>query len=123
MDLPGRGRRFLEALAEYLIVDVAFWARPNEDGRWYLYVASPELNSSNFDVAYGEVIRLCEQMDAPRLDPFRVNLVWRDDDALVRTARRYGKPDEPTWCGESQVPYPAVEGMYVYPLAREAAAA
>ena len=36
------GKRLIEAMrAEGLAVPIAFWAKPTEEEKWYLYLASP----------------------------------------------------------------------------------
>jgi hypothetical protein len=52
------GREFAEAFNNYQTVDALFWLNPAESSEWELYLASPAINDSNFDVAYGEVLRL-----------------------------------------------------------------
>lgn len=54
---------------------VAFWLKTSDDGRWALYVASERFSNSNYDVAYGEVLRIAGEMQNPDFDPFQVRLL------------------------------------------------
>lgn len=60
-------------------VKVAFWLKASDDEHRYLYIATDRINDSNFDVAYGEVLRLTSQMKSLYLDPFRVKVISTDD--------------------------------------------
>jgi hypothetical protein len=57
----------------------AFWLKESEDGQWVLYLASDQINDSNFDVAYGEVLRLLGPGPHLWLDPFQVKVTGADD--------------------------------------------
>lgn len=76
-------RGFIERFEDYVPVRAAFWLKPAEDGHWFLHVASDEIDDTNFRVAYGEVLRVAAAMPEPKLDPFRVKLVVRNE-SLVR---------------------------------------
>jgi len=54
-------------------VSAAFWLKASDDDQRYLYVASEEIDDTNFDLAYGEVLRLAAKMHSIYLDPFRVS--------------------------------------------------
>jgi len=69
------GARFVHEFAKYTPVQAAFWLKGTEDSQWFLYVAGEQIDDSNFDVAYGEVIRIAAKMPDPWLDPFQVKVV------------------------------------------------
>lgn len=53
------GKRLLNALAEAgFEVRLAFWAKPTEEDRWYLYLASPVMETRDPRVAYGRVLEV-----------------------------------------------------------------
>ncbi len=79
------GTRFLREFGRYAPVVVAFWLKDSESGRWALYVASDRVNDTNFDVAYGEVLRIAGEMKDPNFDPFQVRLL-RMGDPMVKAA-------------------------------------
>lgn len=55
-------------------VDSAFWLKESEEGQWYLYLVSDQIDDTNFDVAYSEVIRLLGPGPHVWLDPFQVKV-------------------------------------------------
>jgi hypothetical protein len=63
----------------YAPLSSAFWLKESEDGQWYLYLVSPQINDSNFDLAYGEVHRLAGRSPSVWLDPFQVKVAGVDD--------------------------------------------
>ena len=84
--------RFLTQLREYVPVQAAFWGKDSEDGRWDLYVASDQIDDKNFDLVYGEVIRISGVMKDPNFDPFQVKLIKFCDpmaQAAMDIHRRY----------------------------------
>jgi hypothetical protein len=79
------GARFLREFARFTPVVVAFWLKDSENGRWAFYVASDRVAETNYDVAYGEIIRIAGAMKDPRFDPFQVRLL-RMGDPMVKAA-------------------------------------
>jgi hypothetical protein len=73
------GARFVHEFARYTPVQAAFWLKATEDNEWFLYVAGDQINDSNFDVAYGEVMRITSKMPDPWLDPFQIKVVGTND--------------------------------------------
>ena len=86
---------------------------PNAD----LYVASDQISDQNFDVAYGEVLRLAGKMQDPDFDAFRVKLIGGDN-PLARAAldiyQRY-PAKVPTWFNGKNFGGMSVERVYIYP--------
>ncbi len=60
-------------------VNAAFWLKASGEDHWYLYIASKKIDDSNFDLAYGEVLRLAGKMHSIYLDPFRVKVISGND--------------------------------------------
>jgi hypothetical protein len=69
------GARFLREFQKYLHIDTAFWLKENEESDWNLYVVSQEITDDNFDVAYGEVLRIAKRLPDAWFDPFQVKLL------------------------------------------------
>lgn len=69
------GARFAQAFNQYLPIRVAFWLKTGDSGLHYLYIASDQINDRNFDVAYGEVMRIASQMPSIDFDAFRVKVI------------------------------------------------
>lgn len=70
------GQALLHQLAEDgLPASVAFWALPSEDGRWWLYVAFPELDKEGPTRFYGRVGAALEKIDSSQLSLFDVKAI------------------------------------------------
>jgi hypothetical protein len=69
------GARFLVEFEKYAPVQVAFWIKEQEDGHWFLYVASDQITDENFDLAYGEVGRIAHRLHDPHFDSMRVKVI------------------------------------------------
>ena len=53
----------------------AFWIREDEDSPWRLYLASAEIDDSNFNLAYEEVHRILSSDERMSLDPFQIKVI------------------------------------------------
>ena len=111
------GAKFLAEFQNYLPVQAAFWLKDSEEGTWNLYVASEQITDDNFDVAYGEVVRLAGILRDPWFDLFQVKLIGADDPLAKAAAdirRRYpGRTPLPLRGGTFGGV--AVEEVYLYP--------
>ena len=111
------GKEFIAKFNEYVPVHAAFWLKATEDSSWYLYVASDRINDQNFDVAYGEVLRLAPTLEDPNFDPFRVKVIGVDDPlakaALAVYKRSAGRV--PTRVRASDFGPMGAEAVYLYP--------
>jgi len=112
------GARFIHEFAKYTSVQAAFWLKATEDNQWFLYVAGDQINDSNFDMAYGEVLRITAKAPDPWLDPFQVKVIGTDDPlakAVIEIQKKYpGKI--PTRYHGHQLGGLSVEEVYIYPL-------
>jgi hypothetical protein len=109
------GARFLREFQQYVPVQVAFWLKDNDDGTWSLYVASDEITDDNFDVAYGEVVRIAGIVRDPGFDPFQVKVIGADHPlakAVWELQQRY--PGRTRFHGTRLVGVSAAE-VYLYP--------
>ena len=99
-------------------VEAAFWINPSDDGRWALYIASPEFNNANYDRGYREILRLAQEMRTPYIDPFQVRLIGTDD-PLAKAAdeinRKFPGP-VPTRFRGTNFGGMSVEEVYIYKL-------
>jgi len=73
------GARFIGEFQKFAPIASAAWLKEDEEGLWYLYLLSDQIDSTNRDIAYGEIFRITQEMAPPRLDPFRVRIVAADD--------------------------------------------
>lgn len=85
MEKIDAGRTFLTEFEKKIPIQAAFWIKDSEEGRWYLYVASDQINDHNIKVAYGEVLRIARTMRDPNFDPFQVKAIGADN-PLARAA-------------------------------------
>jgi hypothetical protein len=112
------GARFIAEFEKYVPVRVAFWLKDSEDRMWSLYIVSDQINDTNFDMAYGEVVRLAAEMRDPDFDQFQVKPIGIDDPVARavldlqqgNTGRRATRYYGPPLGGLS------VEEVYIYPL-------
>jgi len=89
--------KFLGEFHKSYPVQSAFWLKESEDGTWSLYVVSDQITDENFVDAYGEVIRIEEEIKDPWFDSIQVKVLGEDDPlarAVAEQRRRYpaGKP-------------------------------
>jgi len=98
-------------------VNAAFWLKASDEDHRYLYIASEKIDDTNFDLAYGEVLRLASKMHSIYLDPFRVKVISADDPlakaAIDIHSRFPGRMA--TRFGGKAFGGVSVEDVYVYP--------
>ncbi len=108
-------RRFA---AEYKPLRAAFWLKDYEDGQWFLYLASDQIDDSNFDLAYGEVGRLLGRGPHLWLDPFQVKVTGTDTPLVksVLDIQRKYPGLLPTRLRNARLGGEMFEEVYIYPL-------
>lgn len=79
------GAELVREFGHYKQVKVAFWLKASEREFRYLYIASDHIDGGNKLEAYGEILRIADQLQSPHLNPFRVKLV-NSQDPLARAA-------------------------------------
>jgi hypothetical protein len=102
---------------KYESVKAVFWLKASDEEQRYLYLASDRIDDTNFDVAYGEVLRLASKMRSPYLDPFRVKVIGGKDpltQAAVDINRKFPGPMATRFGGRSFGGL-NVDDVYVYP--------
>jgi hypothetical protein len=117
IDQIDAGARFLGEFQKYTPVRVAFWLKESDEGEWSLYVASDQITDDNFDVAYGEVLRIAGELHDPFFDPFQVKLIGAGDPlakAALDIHRRYPGRVATRFHGQVFGGLPAEE-VYIYP--------
>jgi hypothetical protein len=111
------GAELIRRFQEFMPVDAAFWLNPSEEGRWALYIVSPQMDVTNFDLGFAEILRLVHEMHTPYIDPFQVRLIGSDDSlatAAVEMSQKYPGPMPTRFRGKSFGGVP-VEEVYIYP--------
>lgn len=112
------GADFIRDFSDYRSVAVACWINPTESNNLFLYIASDEIDDSNFDVAYGEVLRrLSGTNRSPWLDPFQIKLV-NSGDPIARDAieirDRYPTKAMGTRYNGPSIGGTSIDGAYIY---------
>lgn len=105
-------------------VQAAFWLRERDSDEWFLYLASDQINDSNFDVAYGEVLRIVGPLQNLWIDPFQVKVIGIDDPlarAALDVARKY-PARTPTRYHGRQFGGLSTDEVYIYSLPLPASA-
>ncbi len=111
------GGRFLDEFRKYAPVQAAFWLKDGDEGLWFLYVASDQINDDNFDLAYREVGRIDRELLDPWFDVFRVKVIGTDDPlgkAVLDLIRQYGSK-RPIRLYGTTLGGRSVDELYVYP--------
>lgn len=111
------GSEFLREFDRYAPVSVACWVVPVDATEPCLYVASDQIDDSNFDLAYGEVLRQLGGHKVPWLDPFQVK-VLNSGDPLAQKAmaiRDHSNIPNGTVYRGSSLGGTAIDHAYIYP--------
>jgi len=111
------GAKLAHEFDRYRSVKAAFWIKASDEDQRYLYLASDQIDDTNFDVAYGEVGRLMRTMRSPYLDRFRIKVIGGHDPlalAAVDINRRFPSPLG-TRFGGSPFGGIIVDDAYIYP--------
>lgn len=74
------GRRLLEALAVAgFEIRIAFWAKPTEDGKWFLYLASPFVDQHGPAAGYRLVFDIMRRSAGLEIAPLEVKVIGVND--------------------------------------------
>jgi len=133
-----RGKRLIEALAtDGFDVRVAFWAKPTDEGKWFLYLASTLVDDKGPAAAYRLVHGILRKMPDLWIDPLEIRVVGLNDsltDAAL-AAIKPKVPDNPyavrnpkpypgmTWFGGATLGGVSIDGAYIYPPSQSGASA
>lgn len=124
------GERLIEALsAEGFNVGVGFWAKPTEEGKWFLYLASDLVDSDGPAVAYRLVHDVMRKTPDLWIDPLEVKVLGLKD-SLALDAMNVTRPKVPDSPFAVRTPKPfqgmtrfggatlggvSIDGAYIYP--------
>ena len=111
------GAELVREFNHYAPVKAAFWLKKSERAFRYLYIASEKIDGSNFDLGYGEVLRLVANMNSPYLNPFRVKIVGSQNPlakAASEISSRYNGRFA-TRLGGDFFGGTSVDDVYIYP--------
>ncbi len=132
------GKRLIEALAsDGFDVRVAFWSKPTDEGKWFLYLASPMVDDQGPAAGYRRVHSILRKMPDLCVDPMEIRVVGLND-SLTEAALAAIKPRVPdspyavrnpraypgmTWFGGSTLGGVSIDGAYIYPPSQSSASA
>src|SRR5208283_2448034 len=123
------GKQLIDALAaEGFEVRVAFWAKPTEVGKWFLYLASTFVDDRGPAAAYRLVQKTLRKTPGLWIDPFEIRVIGMNDtltEAVLETIKPK-VPDSP-FAVRNPKPFPgmtrfgggtlggmSVDGAYIY---------
>ncbi len=113
------GADFIRDFNDYVPVSVACWVIPTESDNVFLYIASDDIDDSNIDVAYGEVLRRLNGKKSQWLDPFQIKLVNTSEpiaqDAIKIRDRRPVPSVTHYGTGGSSIGGVSIDGASIYP--------
>ncbi len=130
------GKRLIETLATAgFDVPIAFWAKPTDDGKWFLYLASSIVDEKGPAVAYRSVQEVLRRIPNLWIDLLEVKVIGLKD-SLTQAALAVMKPtvaDGPFAVRHTK-PYPgmtrfdgtvlggvSIDGAYFYPQSQPVA--
>lgn len=131
-DQADSGKRLIDLLGlEAFPISTAFWAKPTDDGKWFLYLASSVVDELGHRAAYRTVHRVIRGTPDLWIDPFEVRVIGANN-SLAVAAIEATKPKIPTSTfavkNPNPKPYPgmtrfegstlggvSIDGAFIYP--------
>lgn len=112
------GGKLLPEYDKYAPLEAAFWLKDSWTGNWSLWLVSKKVTDRNFDLAYGEVIRILRGMEYPSLNSMQVHIGRMYDKevkAVLAEQARRGGGKHPFRLRDEVVGDCYFEEAYVYP--------
>jgi hypothetical protein len=106
-----------ELRANAFAVTAAWWMRTSEEGLWFLYVASPEVEDAGIAAAYRKLHTIMQSLEPLWVDWFRVKLVGPENPIakdVVATLVKYGDRFAARFGGK-KLGNVTIDGAYIYP--------
>ncbi len=89
------GQQLIDALVRTgFPIRIAFWAKPTDEGKWFLYLASPQVDEKGPTTAYRQIHQIMRSLPGLWIDPFEVRVVGLGD-SLAQAALTVTKPRVP----------------------------
>lgn len=112
------GRWLAQEFAASFPLAAVFWRKEAEEGRWFLYLASEQIDDTNFHLGHREVNRLLRGRPSIWLDRFQVKVVGTADPVVKAMIAWQVKHPSPlgTRIGGTLLGGKYVEEAYIYPL-------
>jgi hypothetical protein len=111
------GQRFITLLVQKNFeVIVACWVRTSEEGDWFLYIASGEVDRKGLAEAYREAYGVLEELDVPWIASSQLKLVRSDDPIVadVQETRHLLAAEFPTVSHRPQLGEISTQEVYIY---------
>src|SRR5262245_39346710 len=112
------GARLANEFDRQTPLQAAFWLKESEDRQWYLYLISDQINDTNFDRAYAEVLRLLGRGPHLWLDPLQVKVAGVENPvakAVIATQQQY-PGSFATRLRNRMLGGVSVDEVYIYPI-------
>lgn len=113
------GERYVAALrADNFDVTAACWARTSEEGHWYFYIASQDVDRLGIHEAYMRVLGVRRRMDPPcTVERLRVKLIPASNPIATDLLRIQKHFRAPLPYRGAQIGNVAIDEAYVYATA------
>jgi hypothetical protein len=109
------GERFLDEHRKTgFDVAVAFWALTSEEGLWFLYIASPVVDTAGLAEAYRRVYTEFSRSQARWINRSDIKLIGSKS-PIARDAIAYQSSSLPTRYGGRKLGNLIIEEAYIYP--------
>jgi hypothetical protein len=112
------GAKIIERLREKgFDVPAAWWMKTSEEGQWFLYIASKEVDDLGITAAYRKVHSLIRPLEQLWVDRFEVKLVGPENPItqdVLAIFTRYGERVA-TRYGGNRLGNVSIDGAYLYP--------
>lgn len=95
-------------------VTAAFWLKASDDDRWYLYIASTDVDQHGATNTYRKTYAATSRKRIPWVDFFQLKLI-RTDNPLAKAAIDRTGPDLPTVYQQSFLGDVSIDEAYIYP--------
>lgn len=112
------GKRLIMALESHgFEVRIAFWAKPTDEDKWYLYLASPFVDEKGGAAAYDLIIGVVRKETDLAIDRSAVRAI-RLDDSLTTAALRVltAKASNGPFAAGNSKPNPGMTRLYASTL-------
>jgi hypothetical protein len=120
VEMVNDGRRLIDAMTTIGIgVSSAFWTKAGDDEQWYLYIASPLVDTVGITEAYRRLHPIVRQLHDEQfsIDPFAIKLISPQSPLVQGAAKLSENYKGITRSGGTQLGGVSVEGAVIYPPA------
>jgi hypothetical protein len=109
VNLAGGGRLIDALEGRGFKIDAAFWAKLSDEGKWVLYLSSPEVDKRGLGECYRLIHAVLRDASEWGIDPFSVT-VFSEGNPMAKAAAELVKPKVPagTATGQSRRPSPRI---------------